>query len=275
MAGTGILSVTAFHEKAGRSQVGCFVFSFNKVCFSRRVATVAMLPSALSRSDSFRSVHVGRSRFSRCCYLFWRPVVLLSQSGTWARPLTQSPELGFGLFDFSLPGTILTLFCLFVLCGCRHCRSAAVVERFVQFSAHPQMMQQHCQLSCGRHDGSLLPAISATFGQFQAPAPEIAVHPERTQNVLGALHQQRAQIRIAFLADVQLRLALTRVSSSREGGLAPPSPGWTPGTLALCYSPLCWDGARLEYEISSCRPPPSGLACIARDSDTNLDAPDH
>jgi len=29
-----------------------------------------MLPSALSMSDSFRSVHVGRSRFSRCCYLF-------------------------------------------------------------------------------------------------------------------------------------------------------------------------------------------------------------
>src|SRR3984885_9625113 len=42
----------------------------------------------------------------------WRPVVLLFQSGTWARPLTQSPKLGFGLFDFSLPGTILTLFCL-------------------------------------------------------------------------------------------------------------------------------------------------------------------
>jgi hypothetical protein len=29
-----------------------------------------LLPSALSRSDSFRSVHVGRSRFSRCCHLF-------------------------------------------------------------------------------------------------------------------------------------------------------------------------------------------------------------
>jgi len=37
--------------------------------FSRRVAAVAMLPSALSRSESFRSVHVGRSRFSRCCHL--------------------------------------------------------------------------------------------------------------------------------------------------------------------------------------------------------------
>ena len=62
------MSVKAFHEKAGRSQVGCFVFLLGKV-FSCRVATVAMLPSALSRSDFLRSVHVGRSRFSRCCHL--------------------------------------------------------------------------------------------------------------------------------------------------------------------------------------------------------------
>jgi len=42
----------------------------DQVFISRRVATVAMLPFALSRSDLFRSVQVGRSRFSRCCYLF-------------------------------------------------------------------------------------------------------------------------------------------------------------------------------------------------------------
>src|SRR5271169_270064 len=66
----GKMSEIAFHEKAGRSQVDSSLTWLNKVCFSRRVATVAMLPSALSRSDSFRSVHVGRSRFSRCCHLF-------------------------------------------------------------------------------------------------------------------------------------------------------------------------------------------------------------
>jgi hypothetical protein len=65
-----VLSVMAFHEKAGRSQVGSFVFSLDKFFFSRRVATVAMLPFALSRSDSVRSVQIGRSRFSRCCHLF-------------------------------------------------------------------------------------------------------------------------------------------------------------------------------------------------------------
>jgi type VI secretion system ImpC/EvpB family protein len=45
-----ILSVNAFHEKAGRSQVDS-VFALWNIRFSRRVATVAMLPSALSMSD--------------------------------------------------------------------------------------------------------------------------------------------------------------------------------------------------------------------------------
>jgi hypothetical protein len=64
------MSDIAFHEKAGRSQVGFVVSSLDKVFLSCRVATVAMLPFALSRSDSLRSVHVGRSRFSRRCHLF-------------------------------------------------------------------------------------------------------------------------------------------------------------------------------------------------------------
>jgi hypothetical protein len=77
-----------------------FVFSGNKVFSPRRVAIVAMLPFALSRSDSFRSMHWVFS-FQPVLPSAWRPVVLLLQSGTWVRPLTQSPELGFGLCLFS------------------------------------------------------------------------------------------------------------------------------------------------------------------------------
>src|SRR6476469_7296139 len=47
------MSVIAFHEKAGRRQVGSFVVLSDKVFLSRRVCPDAMLPSALSRSDSF------------------------------------------------------------------------------------------------------------------------------------------------------------------------------------------------------------------------------
>jgi hypothetical protein len=51
-----LVGETSFHEKAGRSQgnsgfiVSSWFFSLTKF-FSRRVATVAMLPSALSRSE--------------------------------------------------------------------------------------------------------------------------------------------------------------------------------------------------------------------------------
>jgi hypothetical protein len=56
-----LFSVFAFHEKTGRSQYNSSLASLNKFFSPAEWTTVAMLPSALSRSDSFRSVHVGRS----------------------------------------------------------------------------------------------------------------------------------------------------------------------------------------------------------------------
>jgi hypothetical protein len=108
--GVGILSVMAFHEKAGRSQVGSFVFSLDKVCFLPpsshcRHASIRTLEERL-----VRSVQIGRSRYSRCCHLIGALWFCSSRVEPWARPLTQSPELGFGFFDFPLPGTVLTWF---------------------------------------------------------------------------------------------------------------------------------------------------------------------
>jgi hypothetical protein len=131
----------AFHEKAGRSQgnSGLILFDIFFSSFPAELATVAMLPSALSRSDRFARCMLGvlGSAGAAICLA---PCGSALTSGTWARPLTQSPELGFGLLSFS-SWTILILFCLVVLCSCRHGRSVAVVERFVHFAAHPQVMQ--------------------------------------------------------------------------------------------------------------------------------------
>ena len=41
------MSVNAFHEKAGRSQVDLFLFFMRKLFLSAEVATVAILPSAV------------------------------------------------------------------------------------------------------------------------------------------------------------------------------------------------------------------------------------
>jgi hypothetical protein len=88
------MSVIAFHEKAGRSQVEPWFFHKHVFLF-RRVASVAMLPSALSERFVSLGAHWAFS-FQPVLLSVWRPVVLLLRIGTWARRLTQSPELGFG-----------------------------------------------------------------------------------------------------------------------------------------------------------------------------------
>jgi hypothetical protein len=53
------MSVIAFHEKAGRSQVDLFLYLWGKLVSRAELATVAMLPFALSRSDSFARCRLG------------------------------------------------------------------------------------------------------------------------------------------------------------------------------------------------------------------------
>ena len=65
------MSVIAFHEKAGRSQGDSFWYLLVTLFLSRRVATVATLPSALFNERLwFARCKLGVSRFSRCCHLF-------------------------------------------------------------------------------------------------------------------------------------------------------------------------------------------------------------
>ena len=93
------MSVIAFHEKAGRSQGDSFWHCLATLFLSGRVATVATLPSALF-DERFASL--GASwvfSFQPVLPPVYRPRFHL-QDESWARRLTQSPELGFrlGLF---------------------------------------------------------------------------------------------------------------------------------------------------------------------------------
>src|SRR5215467_9467265 len=74
------------------------VFLLRQRFISRRVAAVAMLPSALSRSDLFARCRLGVlvSAGAAICLATCRSL----KSGTWPRRLTQSPELGFGFLFF-------------------------------------------------------------------------------------------------------------------------------------------------------------------------------
>jgi hypothetical protein len=72
----GILSVIAFHEKAGRSQVGSFGFSFDKV-FLRPSQPLSPCFHAHSRG-AIDSLGAGWAfSFQPVLPSVWRPVVLL------------------------------------------------------------------------------------------------------------------------------------------------------------------------------------------------------
>src|SRR5262249_1503049 len=100
----GVLSVNAFHEKAGRSQVGSSFFSGHAVS-PCRVATVAMLPFALSRSDSFARCRLGvlGSADAAICLAPWGSALGESNPGQAINAVTGTR---LWLFIFSLPGTI-------------------------------------------------------------------------------------------------------------------------------------------------------------------------
>ena len=124
------MSDNAFHEKAGRSQVSSLFVLQDKV-FSRRVSHCRHA-SIRTLEERFFSLgaHWAFS-FQPVLLSVWRPVVLLLQSGTWARRLTQSPELGFGLLSFVFLERFLILF----LGGRGNCNSTAIVQWLVHFSA--------------------------------------------------------------------------------------------------------------------------------------------
>jgi hypothetical protein len=92
-------NVIAFHEKAGRSQGDWFWYLLVTLFLSGRGATVATLPSALF-AERFGSL--GASwvfSFQPVLPPVYRPRFHL-EDGSWARRLTQSPELGFRLWLF-------------------------------------------------------------------------------------------------------------------------------------------------------------------------------
>jgi hypothetical protein len=127
-------SVIAFHEKAGRSQVGSFVFSLDKVFLppSRRHCRHPSIRTLIERVCSLGASWV--FSFQPVLPPVSRPLFL--SRGSRARRLTQSPELGFGSDFFSSQEC-------FALCRGPERSRATVVQRFIRFSAHPQLMQQH------------------------------------------------------------------------------------------------------------------------------------
>jgi hypothetical protein len=116
--------------------------------------------------------------------------------GKWARRLTQSPELGVWLLTFLSQG----YFGFYAAIAIGLAAGGCVVVRTPLRSPTDDAAAR--QFARRRNDRPFLSVPASALGQLQAPAPEITVDPERSQNVMRTLHQQRAQIRIALFADV-------------------------------------------------------------------------
>src|SRR5450759_2536119 len=128
------------------------VFSFLRVD-SLRSSPAALSPSFHPHSwlSDFRSVHGGRSQFSRCCYLII--------------------DLGSRLSTEAGPGVRRSHLISAVQLGCsnptlRHSayRFVVVPQWFIYLSAHPQLMKQHCQLPSHSYHGSFLGILSSSLG---------------------------------------------------------------------------------------------------------------
>src|SRR4029434_5881176 len=162
---------------------------------------------ALADSPCFHS-HSLWSGMPRCqLESFISKRVLPSQSRTESPPF---PETLVPPRPRSHPNSAIgyqtELHCLSCLLG--RSRRLAVAQRLVHFPAHPQPVQQHRQLTSHRHHRTLLRILAPAGGQLQPPALQIRIRTAPAQNAVRRLHQQRAQVDIALLADPQLRLAL-------------------------------------------------------------------
>jgi hypothetical protein len=101
--------------------------------------------------SDFRSVHGGRSQFSRCCYLI---IDLGSRLSTQAGPGVRRSHL---ISAVELGCSNPTL---------RHCAYHLVVvpQWFIDLSTYPQLMKQHSQLPRHSYHRSLLGILSSSLG---------------------------------------------------------------------------------------------------------------
>ena len=81
------------------------------------------------------------------------------------------------------------------------------MEGVVDLAVFPQVVQEDGELSLAWpgqasdcDDGALLGILPAPLGELESPTTQVAVRPEGTEEILGALHEQPAQVAVTGLA---------------------------------------------------------------------------
>lgn len=84
------------------------------------------------------------------------------------------------------------------------------------FTTHPEIMQQDSKFARDRHYSSFLCRLSAALGQVQSLTTQAAPFSKGTQDVVGAAHQQAAQVLIPSLGDPSFWLRIAGLVPSGE-----------------------------------------------------------
>jgi len=151
----------------------------------------------------YRSVQVGCSRFSRCCHLLvdLHPI---PKNGTWARRLTQSPELALG-----------SILRISLLRSCCHYGSTAVTQRFVYFSAHPRSRDvRGCTCPTLQKNAFLVNFDQRSHARSLILTTENALNGRRDKSPLGVATS-------SVLISPRIRLAAAGLFAPRSNSLWP------------------------------------------------------
>ena len=141
-----------FSRKSFFSSLGfciCFCLSLPLLCLASIRTRIGLLWSPGAR----------RGSSSQAGAAIYRSISAMLRSLAVSVDFPQSPERGVSSSSS----------CSYHLRLCR--LRLNFIQRFVQFAAHPQMMQQYCQFSCHRHHRPSFSVLAATTGQRQSPSP--------------------------------------------------------------------------------------------------------
>src|SRR5688500_5551960 len=74
------------------------------------------------------------------------------------------------------------------------------------------MMQERGEFAGNSDDGTLFCVLASTRGEFEAPASQIGIGPERPEDVLSCLYQEPSQERVSRAGDAKLWVVVSRLS---------------------------------------------------------------
>ena len=91
-----------------------------------------------------------------------------------------------------------------------------LVERHVRLLCTPEVMKQYSELTGHCDDGLTFGLLAASASQVETPLSQRRVSSVRSQEVVGALDQQTSEIGVAGVSDAELRIMISRLTSTRS-----------------------------------------------------------